>query len=91
MTHIFYPVLGKIRAHPRRITGKRGGRSINGIGGKTAEKVLALALSFSSYGLIKTYPKVIEIDKIMDLQRIKYERKEDVVAAQLFTNYGVGG
>jgi len=36
-----YLVLGRIRAHPRRITSYEEARSINGIGHKTAEKVLA--------------------------------------------------
>ena len=39
-----YLVLGRIRAHPRRITSYEEARSINGIGHRTAEKVLDLAL-----------------------------------------------
>lgn len=91
MTNNPYPVLGRIRAHPRRITSYEEARSINGIGHKTAEKVLAFHLSFYSDDLIKTYPKIMEIVKTGDLERIKYERTEDVVVAQLFMKiYGVG-
>ena len=86
-----YPVLGKVHTHPGRITSYEEAKSINGIGHKTADEVLTLALSFYSYSLIKTYPKIIQIVKTGDLERIIYERKEDVEAYQSFTNYGVGG
>ena len=38
-----YLVLGRIRAHPRRITSYEEARSINGIGHRMAEKVLDLS------------------------------------------------
>ena len=45
--------------------------------------LVALALSFYFYGLIKAYPKIMDIVKTRGLESIKYERM-DVVVAQLF-------
>ena len=45
MARIPCPVLGRIQAHPRRITSYDEARSISGISHRTEEKVLALALS----------------------------------------------
>ena len=56
------------------------------------EKVLALALSFYSYCLIKEHPKIMAMVKTGDSEQSKYERMMDVVVAQLFAkSYGVGG
>ncbi|KAJ3762525.1 hypothetical protein EV360DRAFT_35487 [Lentinula raphanica] len=77
-----------LRAHPKRIKSLEDAQKIKGVGAKTAQK--ACTRIFLYYPLLTVF-QIMEIIETGDLQRITYERTEDVQVVSVFTKiYGVG-
>lgn len=84
-----FPGIRALRNHPTRIKTLAEARSIRGVGEKTAQKVTCSKVNWVR--LLILPKKIMEILKTGDLQRIKYERTEDVTVTNIFQGiYGVG-
>ena len=88
----FPAAIRALKNYPRRIKSFAEARSIRGVGLKTAQKVnLSVVMKLPSEAKQYILWQIQEILQTGELQRIKYERSEDVLVTRLFQGiYGVG-